>query len=132
MKMTSTNTTTKRVLVFNPQKRLISINQSAFALARAHDWNVSSIRAACTGKIISYQKLYFRYLAPNITLEDDDMGKLNLEEYDRLCQVERKVYPNGKMSRKGMKYSKAAKEKSPFYPFKTDPNETTNTESQNH
>lgn len=119
-------------MVFNPQKRLISINQSAFALAKAHDWNVSSIRAACTGKIISYQKLYFRYFDPNITLEDDDMGKLNLEEYDKLCQVERKVYPNGKMSRKGMKYIKAPKEKSQFYPFKEDPNKTNNNESQDH
>lgn len=121
--METNNQQTKRVLVFNPQKKLVAIFQSAFAVAKAMNWNVSSIRGACSGKIISYQKLYFRYLAPNIELEGDDLGKLCLVEYDELCQVKRKTYANGKMSRKGMKYTKRPKEKSEFYPFKQNPNQ---------
>jgi hypothetical protein len=35
----------------------------------------------------------------------EDLGNLKLEEYDKLCGVERKVYPDSKMERKGMKYN---------------------------
>ena len=111
----------KRVLIFNSLKRLVLIAQSAFAVAKNNDWNVSSIRAACSGKIIAYRKLYFRYLEDDVEVGIDDLGTLSLAEYDSLCEVNRKTYPTSKMSRKGMKYAKRPKEKSPYYPFKNQP-----------
>lgn len=115
--MTQESNNIKRVLVFNPFKRLVSIYQSTFAVAKSHDWNLSSIRSACSGKIITYKKLYFRYLDDSIEVGIEDLGTLNLEEYDDLCGVQRKVYPDSKISRKGMKYTKKPKTKSPYYPF---------------
>lgn len=111
----------RRVLCFNPNKKLININQSAFAIAKAYNWNLSSIRAACTGKLIAYQNLYFRYLEDDIEVGFEDLGVLSLEEYDQLCGVNRKTFVTGRMDRKGMEYNKKPKEKSPYYPFKSKP-----------
>ena len=116
--MTQANNNCKRVLVFNSLKRLINIGQSAFALAKANNWNLSSVRSACLGTTITYNNLYFRYLDDNIEVTADDLGVLELVKYDELCGVTRKMYPDKKMSRKGTKYNKRPKEKSPFYPFK--------------
>lgn len=111
----------KRVLVFNPYKKLINISQSAFAIAKANNWDVAGIRSACNGKTVSYKKLYFRYLDDSVEVGLCDLGVLDLKEYDALCEVERKVYPTPTMTRKDMEYNKKPKEKSPFYPFKTNP-----------
>lgn len=116
--MTQANNNSKRVLVFNSLKRLIAIHQSAFAVAKANDWNLSSIRSVCSGKTISYKKLYFRYLADDIEVEVADLGTLSLTEYDNLCDVQRKTYPDSSMTRRKMKYQKHPKVKSPHYPFK--------------
>lgn len=116
--MAQATNSAKRVLIFNSLKRLVFIAQSAFAVAKNNDWNVSSIRAACSGKIIAYKKLYFRYLEDDVEVGLDDLGVLGLAEYDNLCEVHRKTYPTSKMSRKGMRYAKRPKEHSPHYPFK--------------
>lgn len=129
--MTQANNSAKRVLIFNPLKRLVGIHQSAFAIAKANDWNLSSIRSACSGKIISYKKLYFRYLNDDIEVGLDDLGVLDLEEYDKLCETPRKTYANSKMTRKDMKYTKRPKQKSEFYPFKHDPNGKSQDDCQN-
>lgn len=105
----------KRVLVFNPGKKLIGVYQSAFAVAKAHGWSTASIRKVCEGITISYQKLYFRYVPDDINVEWEDLGKLNLLEYDDLCGANHVVYPDSRMSRKGMPHKK---KKSPNYPFK--------------
>lgn len=118
----------RRVLIFNSLKRLVSIAQSAFAVAKANDWNISSIRCACSGKTVSYHNLYFRYLDDDIEVSVDDLGVLDLVDYDKLRGVERKVYPNKNMSRENMKYDKRPREKSPYYPFKHPQND----ESQNN
>lgn len=116
--MSTISKDTKPILIFNPQKKLISVWGSAFAMAKALNFNVSSIRNACSGKIISYKKLYFRYYDPYFTLELKDYGSLLLSEYDNYCGISRKLYPNSKMERKGMHYKKTPKEKSNYWPFK--------------
>lgn len=116
--MEQASNNSKRVLIFNPLKRLVNVAQSAFAIAKANDWSVSSIRAACSGAMISYRKLYFRYLDDNIEISMEDLGTLTLEDYDKLCGIERKMYKDKTMSRNDMKYNKRPKERSPYYPFK--------------
>lgn len=98
--------TAKRVLVFNPSKKLIAIFHSATATARTFGMNVQPIHYACTGECVSSNGLYFRYLDPEIEVTLEDLGSLKLEAYDELCGVERKVYKNKSMSRAGMKYRK--------------------------
>lgn len=96
----------KQILVFSPLKRLVAIFQSLTATANAFNCRPQSIHYACIGKCISCNKLYFRILQDDIEVTLDDLGDLRIEEYDKLCGVERKYYKNSKMERKGMKYKK--------------------------
>jgi len=96
----------KRILVFNPLKRLVAIFQSLNATANAFNCRPQSIHCACSGESISCNRLYFRILEDDIEVTFDDLGVLRVEEYDKLCGIERKYYKNSKMVRKGMKYKK--------------------------
>lgn len=95
-----------RVLVFNPLKRLVAIYQSCTATALAFGAKVQSIHYACNGECISCHGYYFRKLDDDIEVTLDDLGTLTVEEYDKLCGVERKLYANKRMTRKGMRYKK--------------------------
>lgn len=106
MKKILNNKTRNTVLVFNPLKRLIGSFHSLTATATAFKTSSSSIHQACVGPCISSCGLYFRFLAKDIEIEEDDFGKLKLEDYDQLCGVQREYYPTATMSRKGMKYNK--------------------------
>lgn len=96
----------KRVLVFNPLKRLVAIFQSSTAAASAFNTSIVSIHDACTGKNISSCNLYFRHLYEDKVEIDtlEDLGTLRLEDYDKLMGLKRKYYPTKEMSRTGMKY----------------------------
>ena len=96
----------KRILVFNPLKRLIAIFQSSLAAAKAFDIRPTSIHYVCTGECISSHNLYFRHLQDDVEVTFEDLGTLRLEEYDKLCGVERKYYSTKRMDRTGMKYNK--------------------------
>ena len=100
------NLEAKRVLAFDPRKRLIAIYHSAMDAAKSLDIHTQSVHYACTGRTISTKKMYLRHLSDEIEITIDDLGILKLEEYDELCGVERKVYKNTSMSRKGSKYKK--------------------------
>lgn len=101
------NESRKRVLVFNPLKRLVAIFQSCTAAASAFGTSTVNIHDACTGKNISACNLYFRHLYDDqIELDiPEDLGTLRLEDYDNLLGLQRKYYPTKDMSRTGMKYN---------------------------
>lgn len=103
--------TNRKVLVFNPLKRLIGIFQSVTAAATAFGTSIPSVHDACTGKNISCCDLYFRQLDDEKVEIDmlEDLGTLRLEEYDKLVGIKRKYYPNKYMSRVGMEYKKKKK-----------------------
>lgn len=107
MKKNLSNKTSNIVLVFNPLKRLIGSFHSLTAAATAFKTSNSSIYQACVGPCISSCGLYFRFLPPDIEIDENkDYGTLKLEDYDKLCGVTREYYPTASMSRKGMKYNK--------------------------
>jgi len=105
MKETLNNKQSKRVLVFNPLKRYIAKICSVNAAAEIFHTSPANITLACNGNSISCCGFYFRHLDPRIELGEEDEGVLRLEEYDKLCGVERKYYPTKAMCRKGMKYN---------------------------
>lgn len=98
-----------RILVFNPLKRLVGIFQSSFAAAKAFKIRPQSIHYASTGVCMSCNDLYFRHLKDDIEVTLEDLGTLRLEEYDKLCGVERRYYETRRMDRTGMKYKKKEK-----------------------
>lgn len=88
----------KRVLVFNPLKRLIAIFDSCNSAASTLGASAVSVYYACIGKNIACRNLYFRYLYEDkIELELlADLGELQLEDYDKLVGLERKYYATKK------------------------------------
>lgn len=94
-----------RILVFNPHKKLIATYHSSLCAAKMLRVTPNSIRSACTGKTIAVKGYYFRYLPEDIEITVEDLGILTVSEYDKLCGINRKVFPNAKMNRIGMKYN---------------------------
>lgn len=73
--------------------------------------NLQAISANCTGKKISSGGLYFRHLSPDIQIEWNDFGSLNLEEYDKLCGHIRNYHSIDTMLKKRDKYKKVNNKK---------------------
>lgn len=96
----------KKVLVFNNRKHLVSIMSSVTAASKVTKQTAGNIANACSGRIMSLNNHYFRYIGDNIEIEASDIGTLNLTEYDRLCGISRPVYSTDKMNRKNWKYKK--------------------------
>lgn len=97
---------TRRILVFNPLKKFIGVISSQLQAARILGVRTPTIKAACDGSAISTCNLYLRWWNPEIEIDvSSEMGELTLKEYDDLCGINRKVYKNKQMNRKGMKYN---------------------------
>ena len=94
------------VLVFNKKKILISIVSSVNEAAKMLTLHPGNISKVCNGQLMSLGTYYFRYIDDEIEMGLADIGTLKLEEYDKLCGVERAVYATSKMNRKNWKYKR--------------------------
>lgn len=103
----------RRILVFNPLKKFVSVFSSQLQAARILGVKPQTIKAACDGTAISTCNLYLRWWNPEIEIDvDKELGVLTLKEYDQLCGVQRKVYKNKRMNRENWTYNmKATPEK---------------------
>ena len=101
---TLSNKNHKIILVFNPLKRLVAIYKSVSAAAISFKTPAQNICSATSGANISCCGYYFRKLSDKIEITLDDLGVLNLEEYDQMCGVKRTYYQTKDMSRGGVKY----------------------------
>lgn len=82
----------KPVLIFNASQVLVAICKSTNAAYQLTKGSLQSISYVCTGKNISSDGLYFRYLDPDVNVELTDIGALNLRDYDSLCGVTRRYH----------------------------------------
>lgn len=94
----------RKVLIFNKKKILTLIASSVNEAARIDSLHPGNISKVCNGQLMSLGGYYFRYISPEVELELADIGSLQLEEYDKLCGIERPVYSTSKMNRKNWKY----------------------------
>ncbi len=94
----------RKVLVFNNKKILTMIAASVNVAARMGSLHPGNISKVCNGQLMSLGGYYFRYISPDVELELTDIGSLQLEEYDKLCGIERPVYSTNRMNRKNWKY----------------------------
>lgn len=95
----------KSILIFNNRKILVALTASLNETARMTNLKPSNISNACSGKIMSCGKYYFRFIDDKVEIALSDVGTLKLEEYDKFCNKPRKVYANTKMNRKHWKYN---------------------------
>ena len=96
----------KPVLIFNRRKILALIAYSVTESAKISGLKPGNISNVCNGHLMSNGMYYFRYIHENVEIDLSDIGTLKLEEYDKLCGVERPVYATTKMNRKNWKYKK--------------------------
>lgn len=82
----------KAVLVFNGAQVLIGIMRSLNTVAEYSGGNLQSISYACAGLYISSGGYYYRYINENIEVGLEDIGSLQLKEYDRLCGENERKY----------------------------------------
>lgn len=101
----------RQILVFNPLKRLVAICLSGFAAARMCKVSPQRVQAACNGTQVATAGFYFRELKSDIEVTFEDLGTLDVREYDKLCGVERKVFKTKSMTNKGEKYNSKHKKK---------------------
>lgn len=90
----------KIVLVFNRSFNLVAIGRSVHSVAEMTGSNLQSVSFACTGRYISTNGYYFRHLDPNIEVDLTDLCGLKLQEYDRLCGVERRYHSTRELARR--------------------------------
>lgn len=79
----------QKVLVFSGTRRMLARVCSLHAAADIMDMSPMTISQCCNGKSIASGGYYFRYENPDIIVDDNDYGKLNIEEYDLLCGEKR-------------------------------------------
>lgn len=90
----------KHVLVFNGAKTLVAKVSSLQSTAKIFFTTPQAISFACSGKYISSNSYYFRHEHGNVQIEDEDFGKLNLLEYDRMCGEKRRYHSIRAMAHK--------------------------------
>ena len=94
------------LLVFNSRRILSFIAASAYEIGKISDIRPDCITKASRGDLISTGNYYFRYFDKKVEVEISDVGELTLEEYDKLCGVERKLCPTKDHNRKKRRITK--------------------------
>ena len=84
----------KAVLIFSSTRYLMaiagSLNQAKLLVGKS---NAQPLSECCRGRIVMSGNFYYRYLHPNVEISiEEDLGKLDLIEYDKMCGVERFYY----------------------------------------
>lgn len=77
------------VLIFNRKKILTLIASSVNEAAKISNLQPGNISKVCTGGLMSIGMYYFRYIDQEIEIDLSDIGTLKLEEYDKLCGIDR-------------------------------------------
>ena len=73
-----------QILIFNASGELVAIARSVRSATELTKVDENEIKLCCENRQNRTEQYYFRYnVDPSIT--DDTLDKLNIEEYDKLC-----------------------------------------------
>ena len=90
----------KAILCFNPFKRLMGVFSSYREVEKLTGFKHQCILRADNGDTVSAYGHYWRELDAETILESDDLGSLNLADYDLgVIQKDRLVYKTAEMGR---------------------------------
>lgn len=90
----------RQVLIFNGAYVLIAITRSIRSASELCGGNPQTISLACKGRYIAAGRFYFRHVHPDIEIEMGDLDTLRIQEYDKMCNVERKYVSTREMARR--------------------------------
>lgn len=99
----------KQVLVFNGAYVLIGILRSIRSAADHAGTHAQAISLACSGDNVTSGAFYYRYIHPNVEIELADLDSLKLQEYDKMCEVDRKYISTREMARRRKVMEKSRK-----------------------
>lgn len=92
----------KPVLIFNGAYTLVGVYRSLHSAADFSGINLQAISFACIGKYVAVGGYYFhhwdREKAPSLSVSDIDV--LKLQDYDKMCGVERRYFSTREMAHK--------------------------------
>lgn len=89
------------VAVFNSKYILISIFGSILEASRVTGVVRQSIIKATYGETITAKKCYWRPIPPSVVLDQDDIGKLTIFDFDREAgNPDRPIYDKGKVNKR--------------------------------
>lgn len=87
-----------KVLVFNGARVLVAVIRLLCSAAELTHNRASAVHNCCTGKTARSGLYYYRQLHPDVLIDMDDLDSLTVEEYDKLCGVERKYLSTRRMA----------------------------------
>lgn len=89
-----------KVLAFDGSLKLVAVFGSYNIAERLTGITHQRLCKACNGEIVAANKHYWREFDDSEdVLESDDIGKLNLLDYDSKSNIDRKIYCSRKMIR---------------------------------
>ena len=73
-----------QILIFNVSGELVAIARSIRSAAELTKVDETEIKLCCESRLSISGQFYFRYNVESL-IADDILDKLNIEEYDKLC-----------------------------------------------
>ena len=74
-----------QILIFNAAGELVAIARSIRSAAELTKVDENEIKLCCENRQNRTEQYYFRYNVEPSIVGDDTLDKLNIEEYDKLC-----------------------------------------------
>ena len=73
-----------QILIFNAAGELVAIARSVRSAAELTKVDENEIKLCCESRLSAFGQFCFRYNVESL-IADDTLDKLNIEEYDKLC-----------------------------------------------
>ena len=73
-----------QILIFNASGKLVAIARSVRSAAELTKVDENEIKLCCESRLSTSVQFCFRYNVESL-IADDTLDKLNIEEYDKLC-----------------------------------------------
>ena len=74
-----------QILIFNATGELVAIARSIRSAAELTKVDENEIKLCCENRQNRTEQYYFRYNVEPSIVADDTLGKLTIDEYDKLC-----------------------------------------------
>lgn len=94
------------VLIFEPYFNLIAIVSNSYQAAKLTGSHQSAVQMAIKGGLKTTNSLYFRSVPSNVAIDISDLHSLKLQEFDRMCGLERSYENTKRLLNRAKKYNK--------------------------
>lgn len=97
----------QKVLVFDPKFDLIAIAKNISTAAKLTGSYTVSVWLNVKGDLISTNNLYFRVVPDDIEVDLSDLNSLKLQDFDKLCGLERTYVAPDLLLKRTKKFNKS-------------------------